>query len=258
MQRLSRFGTTGPVALLVLSLAGAMAGGCASDGSTNLKGLRSAAEGVLGSETSSGALGNGEIASGLKQALTIGTGKVVSQLGRSGGFSNDAVVRIPLPSALVEARKVASKFGMGGMFDDLELKLNEAAEAATPKARELFVGAITSMTVSDARGILNGPDDAATSYFRDKTGAELSREMRPIIDNALADVGAVTTFNKLMNRYNAIPGMPAVNTDLTGYVVEKANDGIFHYVAEEEKAIRENPLERSTELLQRVFGSVGS
>jgi hypothetical protein len=109
--------------------------------------------------------------------------------------------------------------------------------------------------VDDARGILKGSDDAATQYFRGKTGAQLANDMRPLVDQALAQVGAVKSFNDLLGRYNRIPGVPKVEADLTGHVVDEGTDGIFYYLAREEKAIRENPLKRTSELLQRVFGS---
>jgi len=227
--------------------------GCAADGSPSLEGLKSAAETAIGGQT--GELTTDEITRGLKAALTTGSNAVVSQLGQSGGFDADPAIRIPLPNALNSARDFASKVGLAGSFDDLEVKLNQAAEAATPKAKALFVGAIKSMTVDDARGILQGPDNAATQYFEGRTGAALQAEMRPIVESALAEVGAVNTFNQLLGRYQQIPLAPKINADLTGHVVEKGTEGIFFYLAQEEKAIRENPLKRTSDILQRVFGS---
>lgn len=133
--------------------------------------------------------------------------------------------------------------------------MNRAAESATPKAKRLFLGAIKDMTVDDASGILKGPDNAATKYFQDKTGVSLKRAMRPLVDNALAEVGAVTAFNNLLREYNSIPLAPKVEADLTGHVVDEGSDGIFYYLAREEKAIRTDPLKRTSEMLQRVFGS---
>ena len=229
---------------------------CAADG-PNLDGLKQAAESVLSSDggSASGPLSIDEITRGLKEALTTGSSAVVSQLGAANGFSGDPAIRIPLPASLVKARDLASKVGLEGSFDELELKLNEAAEEATPKAKALFVNAIQAMSVEDAKGILQGPDNAATEYFRGKTGSQLQSEMRPIVDQALAKVGAVSTFNQLLSKYNNIPLAPKVDADLTGHVVEEGSDGIFYYLAQEEKAIRENPVKRTTEILQRVFGS---
>lgn len=238
-----------------LILCGALLSGCAGSG-PQLEDLRAAAESALGGQDATrGSLSIDEITRGLKEALMTGSNAVVARLGQTNGFSDDPIVHIPLPGSLAKARDFASKLGLEGSFDDLELKLNRAAEQATPKARALFVNAISEMSVEDARGILQGPDNAATEYFRGKTGTRLEAQMRPIIDQALASVGAVSSFNALVSKYNSIPLAPQVDADLTGYVTGEGANGIFHYLAEEEKAIRENPLKRTSEILQRVFGS---
>ena len=226
---------------------------CGGTGPT-LDDLTKTAGAVLG-DSQSGLLSNADITAGLKEALTKGSSAVVGQLGAQKGFSSDPAIRIPLPKTLLKARGYASKVGLEKSFDDLELKLNRAAELATPKAKGLFVGAIKDMSVQDAGGILKGPDDAATSYFRNKTGPSIETAMRPLVDNALAEVGAVQSFNQLLQQYNAIPLAPKVDADLSGHVVEKGSDGIFLYLAQEEKAIRTDPLKRTSELLQRVFGT---
>jgi len=238
-----------PIIALLCSTTLLMA--CAGGG-PKLADLQAAAESALAGD-SGGPLSIDEISRGLKEALTKGSESVVSQLGKANGFNADPSIRIPLPASLQKARKVAAKVGLDGSFDDLETRLNRAAEEATPKARKLFVGAISSMTVEDAQGILQGPDNAATQFFRDKTGTKLQAQMRPIVDQALAKVGAVSSFNQLLKQYNAIPFAPKVDADLTGHVVEEGSDGIFYYLAQEEKAIRENPLKRTSDLLQRVF-----
>ena len=246
-----------PAVLLLCAFATAALGGCAAGGGPTLDDLKGVAGEVLGDGGSgaAGALGTDEIVRGLKEALATGSSTVVAQLGRNGGFEEDPRIRIPLPESLQKAKDLASRVGLGGQFDALETRLNRAAEEATPKAKSLFLGAIRSMSVDDARGILQGPDDAATQYFRGRTGDQLQSEMRPIVDDALAEVGAVSYFEQLASRYNAIPGLPALDADLTGYVVDEGIDGIFTYLAEEEKAIRENPVKRTSEILQRVFGS---
>ena len=245
-----------PVLVAALAAASTLGGCAAGSGGPTLDDLRGVAGSVLGGEGgAASALSTEEIVAGLKEALATGSSIVVAQLGRPNGFSGDPRIRIPLPESLQKAKELASRVGLGGRFEQLETKLNEAAEEATPKAKSLFLGAIRSMSVADARGILQGPDDAATRYFRDQTGSELQAEMRPIVDRALGEVGAVTAFESLASRYNAVPGLPKLNADLTGYVVDEGMDGIFTYLAEEEKAIRENPLKRTSEILQRVFGS---
>jgi len=226
---------------------------CGGTGPT-LTDITKTAESVLGG-SQSGLLSNADITAGLKEALTKGSSAVVSQLGTQNGFTNDPAIRIPLPKTLVKARGYASKVGLEKSFDDLELRLNRAAELATPKAKKLFVGAIKDMSVQDASGILKGPDDAATSYFRGKTGPSIQTAMRPLVDDALAQVGAVQSFNQLLKQYNSIPLAPKVEADLSGHVVEKGADGIFLYLAKEEKEIRTNPVKRTSELLQRVFGA---
>ena len=233
------------VVTLVLSVVACSGGG------SIVEQIQKSAESVMGGD----GLSTDDITAGLKEALNQGTATVVSQLGRSGGFTADQNVRIPLPKSLLKARDFADKFGLGGRFTDLEDKLNEAAELATPKAKELFVSAIKDMSVNDARGILDGPDDAATRYFETAMSDRLGEEMRPIVAESLNQVGAIRGFNDLLGKYRKIPGAPEVNVDLTQYVVDGGVNGIFHYVAEEEKAIRENPVKRTTELLQRVFGT---
>lgn len=228
--------------------------GCAGSG-PNIEDIARTAEAALGNGQGGGLLSNADITAGLKEALTNGSSQVVGQLGRQNGFANDPIIRVPLPRTLLKARDFASKVGLEKSFDDLELRLNRAAERATPKAKRLFVGAIRDMSVDDARGILQGPDNAATQYFQQRTGGGIKSEMRPLVDQALGEVGAVQAFNKLLAQYRAIPLAPAVDADLTGHVVNKGSDGIFHYLAVEEKAIRTNPVKRTSELLQRVFGA---
>lgn len=204
------------------------------------------------------ALTQSEIVAGLKEALTIGSNNVVSKLGTTDGFNADPKIHIPLPNQLQKAKDIAGKFGLGSGFDSLETKLNRAAEAATPKARALFVDAISQMTLDDARGILNGPDDAATRYFQSKMSAPLAAEMKPIVSNAMSQVGAVQTYDQLISSLGPIKSMlPDVQADLTGYVVGKAMDGVFVYLAQEEAAIRKDPVKRTTELLRKVFQSAG-
>lgn len=227
---------------------GALAGCASTDALDTLK-----KAGVLSGGAAGGAITGDEITAGLKEALTKGSTAVVSKLGTSGGFASDPKIRIPLPSSLAKARDFAAKVGLDGRFNELENKLNEAAEAATPKAKSLFVDAVKSMSVSDAKGILQGPDNAATQYFEDRTRGDLGDAMSPIVDRSLSEVGAVSYFTNLMSSYNKIPFAPKVETDLTSHVVNKGMDGIFLYIAEEEAAIRANPLKRTSELLQRVF-----
>ncbi|MGE0386077.1 MAG: DUF4197 domain-containing protein [Gammaproteobacteria bacterium] len=200
-------------------------------------------------------LSSGEIGNGLREALRVGTGNVVSRLGRSGGFTNDPAVHIPLPKGLKTARALLDRIGQGAMLDDLELKMNRAAEAAAPQARQLFVDAISQMTIDDVMAIYNGAPDSATRYFQSKMSAPLAERMTPVVERSLADTGAVRAFDGVMSKYQSIPLAPAVKTNLTKHVVNKGMDGIFHYLGQEEAAIRQNPVKQTTSLLRRVFGN---
>jgi hypothetical protein len=199
------------------------------------------------------ALSTADIAAGLKEALRIGSERVVTQVGRTDGFNADPVIHIPLPQKLAEARNVLAMVGLNGVLDDLETRCNRAAEAAAPQAKALFWKSIGEMTLDDARAMLNGQNDAATRYFQSKMVPELTITMRPVIDDSLAQVGAVRLYQQAVAKVETIPFTPSIKVDLTGYVVDKTMDGLFHYLAVEEAAIRQNPAKRTTELLRRVF-----
>ncbi|MBA3011901.1 MAG: DUF4197 domain-containing protein [Proteobacteria bacterium] len=194
-----------------------------------------------------------EIAAGLKEALQIGSDTVVKQLGATNGFNTDPAIHIPLPKSLSMVKTALDKIGYAALADDLELKLNRAAEAATPQAKKLFQDAISSMTFEDVQAIYKGADDAATQYFKEKMSPGLAKAMEPVIDNTLSQVGAVQSYDAMMGEYKALPFVPDVKSNLTGHVVDKGMAGIFHYMAQEEKAIRQNPAKRTTQLLQKVF-----
>ena len=201
-------------------------------------------------------LTDGEIGGGLREALRIGSERVVGRLGATDGFNLDADIHIPLPDSLTGVHSALKMVGMSNLGDDLELRLNRAAERATPEAEALFFGAIDEMTLTDVREILTGPDDSATRYFQGKMSHPLAVAMEPIVSDALAEVGALAALDSMLGEYEALPFMPDVKTDLVTYVIEEALDGIFFYIAKEEAAIRENPVRRSTDLLRRVFGAV--
>jgi len=209
------------------------------------------------SDSAPGGLGDlttDEIAAGLREALRVGTGRVVEQVGTEDGFNGDQDIHIPLPGPLKDVQSMLKRVGMADMADDLELKLNRGAEVATPVAKELFIQAISEMTLEDVQKIYEGPDDSATQFFKGKMSPSLAERMKPIVDDSLADVGAIKSYDAMMSQYESIPLVPDVKSDLTAYVVEKAMDGIFHYVGKEEAAIRNNPAARTTDLLKKVFG----
>ena len=210
-------------------------------------------EGLSGGVTAGG-LGEEEIAAGLREALRVGSERVVTQVGAPDGFNLDPDIHIPLPGALEDVQGALAAVGMADLADDLELKLNRGAEAAAPEAQRLFVKAIEKMTLADVQEIYDGPDDAATQYFRKKMSPRLSKRMRPIVEDSLAEVGAVQSYDAMMSQYDSLPLMPDVKADLTDYVVEQGMDGIFYYIAKEEAAIRNDPAARTTEILKKVFG----
>lgn len=151
-----------------------------------------------GSGSSNSSLSDNDVAGALKEALSIGSENVAGQLSAPGGFNSDSNIRIPLPDSLQTVQKTMNKFGMGSSLNDLEKKLNEAAETSTEKAKPLFLNAIKEMSWEDAKTILNGSDDAATQYFKGKMSSPLSAEMKPIVDNSLNQVGAIKTYNNAM------------------------------------------------------------
>jgi len=181
---------------------------------------------------------------------------VVSRLGQLDGFNADAAIHIPLPKNFKKVKKVLNKIGMSSLLDNLELKLNRAAEVATPKAKKLFWAAITEMTLDDVKAIYKGPEDAATRYFQRKMTPPLTKQMRPVVEESLSEVKAIQAYDDVMRQYQSIPFVPDVKADLTGYVIEKGMEGIFYYLAREEADIRKNPAKRTTDLLKRVFGNL--
>ncbi len=220
-----------------------------------IKSAKEALGSLGGSTEGASALTDAEIGDGLIEALRVGTERVVGQVGTADGYNLDPDIHIPLPGVLKDVQKVLKTIGMSSLADDLELRLNRAAEAAAPEAKELFWQAISEMTLDDVRQIYDGPDDAATHYFQGKMTPPLAKRMQPVVDRSLADVGAIQSYDNMMRQYKSVPFVPDVKADLTSYVIEKAMDGLFYYVAKEEAAIRNNPAARTTELLQKVFGA---
>lgn len=197
-----------------------------------------------------------EVSSGLREALKVGIRNAVVQTSAEDGFYGNSLIKIPFPEEAERVKQTLTDIGMGSLVQDFEESMNHAAEQASAKATDIFVDAISQMTIQDAMGILNGADDAATSYLRRTTEANLNNEFRPIIDNALQQGNVTQYWNQITTRYNQIPFVTRVNTDLTGYVTEAAMDGLFIMVAKEEKQIRENPQARVNDILKRVFGSL--
>lgn len=210
-------------------------------------------EGVAGDKTGS-ALSTDEIASGLREALRVGSDRVVEQVGRSDGYNGSEDIHIPLPENLQKVQSALEMVGLSQMADDLELRLNRGAERAAPEAKEVFFESISEMTMDDVERIYNGRDDEATRYLREKMTPDLTERFTPIVNDSLSDVGAIKSYDTMMASYKDLPLVPDVKSDITAYTVEKALDGMFFYLAKEEAKIRNNPAARTTELLQEVFG----
>lgn len=214
---------------------------------------------IMGGGSSLSALSQTEIANGLREALKIGSSNVVGQLGAANGFNLDPNIRIPLPPTLAKVDSALGTIGLNSLTDDLETRLNRAAEAATPRAKELFISAISQMTIDDAKNILTGPQDSATQFMRKTIGSQLAGDMAPLVTTALSQAGAIQAYDNVTSRYSQIPFVSSLagnsKSQLNDYVVTKAMDGIFYYVAQEEAAIRTNPAKRTTQLLQKVFGA---
>ncbi len=193
-------------------------------------------------------------ASGLKEALQIGTDHAVELTGTPDGFSKNEAIRILMPEKLRTLEKGLRLAGMGGKIDEFELSMNRAAEKAAPAARGIFKDALTHMSFDDARKILTGGDTSATEYFRAKTSEKLTAAFRPTVEAAMADTGVVTQYNQLMGSVPSLPFGRSASVDITGYVVGKTLDGLFYMIGQEEKKIRTNPAAQVTPLLKEVFG----
>ena len=211
--------------------------------------------GVLEGSASSSTLSAAEIDAGLRQALTVGTKNVARQLGQPDGYFGDPAIRIPLPKTYRDIQSTLGNVGLSGPLDDLELRMNRAAEAAVPEARDLFIGAISSMTIEDAVNILNGGETAATDFLRRKTEAQLVTAFTPHVRSTLASSGAFTALEDVAASYGVSGATSRLQSDLTTHAVGLGLNGVFHYVAEEERKIRRDPVARTTELLRRVFGN---
>jgi hypothetical protein len=203
---------------------------------------------------SSTGLSNDKITAGLKEALKVSTGNAVALTGRPDGFLKNEAIKILLPEKLRTVGKGLRMVGMGSQVDALEVGMNRAAEQATPKARQIFVRAVTRMTFSDARQILTGGDTAATDYFKRQSTDELTAAFAPIVHQAMENVGVVRQYDQLLQNPIASSLAADKKFDLDNYVVGKTMDGLFYMLGQEEKKIRTNPAAQTTALLKEVFG----
>jgi len=210
------------------------------------------AQKMLGTSDS---ISESEIVEGLKQALEIGTGKAVDLVSKQGGYYNNPEIKIPLPESVQNAEKLLRGVGFGSKIDAFELSMNNAAERAAPEAKSIFWDAIKKMEFDDAKKILNGREDEATLYFKDKTYARLQGIFEPIVKESMGEVGVTRTYQDLSAKVEKIPFADSLSLDLDQYVTAGALNGLFQMLAEEEKKIRSDPAARVTDLLKKVFGN---
>ena len=215
------------------------------------------ATGYPGSGTgSTGELSQSEIEAGLRQALEIGTERVAGQIGVTDGYWADPQIRIPLPGRLGEAQRELQKIGLSGPLDDLQLRMNRAAEKAVPEGKRIVIDAVQAITFQDAVSILQGGDSAATDYLRSRTETALRKTFTPFVEDALDASGAYQALDSVTASVPMLTGAASdYQASLTDHAVTFGLDGMFDYLADEEQKIRENPVARTTALLRKVFGA---
>ena len=208
-----------------------------------------------GNLPSLGGLSDAKVCSGLQEALKVGTENAVTQTSAIDGFLLNKAIKILMPKPLQAMEQPLRLVGYGPQIDEFVVGMNRAAEKAVPFAKDIFWGAIGEMTFDDARQILNGGDTAATDYFKAKTSKKLQTAFKPSVTEVMNQVGVNQQYNALVSKYKDVPFSKSIAFDVNQYVTEKATDGIFYVVGQEEKNIRNNPAARVTDLLKEVFGS---
>lgn len=208
----------------------------------------------FGFGTKEAGLTDAKIASGLKEALRVGTESTVNLTGKLDGYFKNEAIKILMPQKLQTLEKGLRTVGYGPQVDEFVLSMNRAAERAAPSAKQIFWDAIGQMSFDDARKILSGKNTAATDYFKAKTTDKLTTTFKPIVDDAMNEVGVTRQYNELVGRFQAIPFMKTESLDIDQYVVTKSLDGLFYVLGQEEQKIRTNPAARVTDLLKEVFG----
>ena len=219
------------------------------------KAVTGVAAGKTGSGTGTKSLTEGEITSGLKEALKVGTQNATGRLSSVNGFFGNQLIKILMPPEAKKIETTLRSLGMGAQVDKAILSMNRAAEDASGKAVPIFVDAITGITIQDGLSILRGSNDAATQYLKGRTTASLTTAFRPVIEKSLAKVQATKYWSEIVTIYNKLPTTrQKMNPDLTAYVTERALSGIFVNIADEEGKIRTNPAARVSDILRKVFG----
>ena len=202
-------------------------------------------------------LSNKDTAAGLKEALTRGADVAVDHLGKPNGFMGDKRVKIPLPESARAAEKMMRTLGMKKQADQLIETMNRAAEMAVVEAKPILTNAVKNMNFDDARGILSGGDDAATQYFKRTTSDAIGAKFLPIVKQATAKVDLAKQYNQYAGQASKFGLLDEKDADLDTYITQKAMDGLFLMIAEQEKAIRKDPIGTGSSMLQKVFGALG-
>jgi len=210
--------------------------------------------GGLTPSSSSSGLSNEQVVSGLKEALHVGTTNAVGSVSKTDGYLGNAAIKILMPEKMQKVADVLGKVGYQKQVDDFVTSMNRAAEKAAPQAKPIFVDALKEMSFEDARKILGGGDTAATDYFKTKTHDRMYDAFKPIVSSRMNEVGVAQSYKAMMGKYSSIPFARTESMDLDHYVTNKALDGIYYMVAQEEKKIRTDPAARVTDLLKTVFG----
>ncbi len=212
-----------------------------------------------GGTPAAAALTNGEVISGLKEALKVGIKNGAGKASMLDGFMNNAKIKLPFPSEAQVVKDKALELGLNGQVEKFELTMNRAAEESSKTATPIFVDAITNMSISDGFSILNGGNGAATKYLKDNTTSQLITAFSPKVEEATSKVQLTKYWTPLTSTYNKttfLTGKPKVNTDLNKYVTDRAISGLFTLVEEEEGKIRTDPMARVNDILKKVFGSL--
>lgn len=199
-------------------------------------------------------LSDSKIASGLKEALSVGTENAVKLVSKPGGYLNNDAIKIRLPQDLRPVESILQAAGQGARIDDFVASMNHAAESAAPEATKIFGNAVKEMTIDDARKLLSGKDTAITDYFKAKTSSQLAAAFRPHVEAAMNANDVTQRYQALASQVPKVPFMNSPSMDINTYVVNKALDGLFYMLGQQEKQIRANPAARSTALLKQVFG----
>lgn len=203
---------------------------------------------------SASGLSDSKIASGLKEALSVGTENAVKLVSKPGGYLNNDAIKIRLPQDLRPVESILQAAGQGARIDDFVASMNHAAESAAPEAAKIFGNAVKEMTIDDARKLLSGNDTAITDYFKSKTSSQLAAAFRPHVEAAMNANNVTQRYQALASQVPKVPFMNSSTMDINTYVVNKALDGLFYMLGQQEKQIRANPAARSTALLKQVFG----